>query len=267
MKNNNCVYFHINPVKQEVFYIGIGNENRPSSLQNRNKHWHNIVNKYGYNIVVIESSLSWDKACERERYYIKLIGRKDLGKGTLVNLTDGGEGCVGNRHSEETRQKISQVQIGKKHTDEHKRRISEGNKGKVVSKETRLKISLGNKGKSRVMADSTRLKIGNANRGKKKPKMSNETKLRISKSKRGQNLGIKFSDERRLNISRAKKGKAFSQSHRDNISKANLGKEIKPETKLKMAENMRKRWASIPTEDRKEKMDLVRENHLLKNKK
>ena len=26
--NNNCVYFHYNPVKQEIFYVGIGNEKR-----------------------------------------------------------------------------------------------------------------------------------------------------------------------------------------------------------------------------------------------
>jgi hypothetical protein len=87
--SNNCVYFHINPVKQEIFYVGIGNKNRPDSKQNRNKYWHNTVNKYGYIVVIIEKDLEWLEAVEREKYYIQLIGRKDLKLGTLLNMTDG----------------------------------------------------------------------------------------------------------------------------------------------------------------------------------
>jgi hypothetical protein len=148
--SNNCVYFHVNPIKQEIFYVGIGNKNRPDSKQNRNKYWHNTVNKYGYVVVIIEKYLEWSKAIEREKYYIKLIGRKDLNLGTLLNMTDGGEGnqniimtkesnlkrslamkgrVPSNKgmlrigHTEETKEKMRKAKIGKKigaHSEERK---------------------------------------------------------------------------------------------------------------------------------------------------
>lgn len=151
--SKNCIYFHYNPIKQEIFYVGIGNEKRPLSKQNRNKHWHNIVNKYGYNIIIIEKKLSWEEAVEKEKFYIKLIGRKDLKLGTLVNMTDGGEGNQNiimtkesnmkrslamkgkpqpNRkkrnegHTEETKEKMRQAKIGKKigpHSEERKMKM------------------------------------------------------------------------------------------------------------------------------------------------
>ena len=85
------VYFHINPIKNEIFYIGIGNKTRPYS-KNRSKGWYEIVSKYEYDVIIIQENLSWDEACIIEKKYIKQIGRKDLGLGSLVNLTNGGEG-------------------------------------------------------------------------------------------------------------------------------------------------------------------------------
>ena len=81
-----CVYFHINPIKNEVFYVGIGNIKRPYQTRSRNKHWKHVVNKYGYIIKIIHENLSWDKACELEIKYINEFGRKDLKLGQLVRL-------------------------------------------------------------------------------------------------------------------------------------------------------------------------------------
>ena len=86
------VYRHIRLDKNEVFYIGIGNEKRPYTKKSRNKYWHNIVNKTEYRVDILFDDLSWEEACEKETEFIKLYGRKDLGKGTLVNMSDGG-GC------------------------------------------------------------------------------------------------------------------------------------------------------------------------------
>lgn len=127
---NNCVYFHINPVKREVFYVGIGIERRPYSDRNRNKYWHNIVNKYGYNVVIIEKGLTLEEAFKRERFYIKLIGRKDLKLGTLVNMTNGGEGSDGYKHNEEAVIKMKKARVNFKHTEETKSRLSVLCKGK-----------------------------------------------------------------------------------------------------------------------------------------
>ena len=116
--NNNIIYFHINNVTGEVFYVGIGKEKRSKSKKNRNKHWHNIVKKYDYDIMIEESGLTWDQASELEKYWIKRIGRKDLGLGTLVNMTDGGDGRLGIKHSDETKNKIRNKLIGYKQSQE-----------------------------------------------------------------------------------------------------------------------------------------------------
>lgn len=85
------LYFHINPVKNEIFYVGIGNKNRPYS-KIRSKEWHEVVDMYNYVIDVVETGLTWAEACIKEKFYIKKIGRADLQLGPLVNHTDGGEG-------------------------------------------------------------------------------------------------------------------------------------------------------------------------------
>ena len=106
-----CLYFHVNPVEQEIFYVGIGNEKIPYAKGRRTKFWYNIINKYDYQVIVIESNLSWEEACEKEIYWIKRIGRRDLNEGTLVNHTDGGDGAK--NPSKETRKKISKAQKGR----------------------------------------------------------------------------------------------------------------------------------------------------------
>lgn len=101
-----CVYFHINKITNEVFYVGIGNRKRPYSKRSRSIFWKNIVAKYGYSVEVVHENLSFDEACELEVRYINNFGRLDIGTGILVNLTNGGEGSDGYHHSEESKNKI-----------------------------------------------------------------------------------------------------------------------------------------------------------------
>ena len=147
LKNNN-----------KIFYIGIGKtEKRAYSRHSRNKHWKNTVNKYGYDVEILYNNLTWEEACNLEISLIKQYGRRDLGLGTLVNLTDGGEGVLGlrNKVSEETKLKISNTL-----------------KGKIVSETTRQKLSLSAKGnthcKNRIISQETRDKISKSNAGKNK---------------------------------------------------------------------------------------------------
>ena len=78
---------------------------------------------------------------------IKVLGRKDLGRGTLLNLTDGGEGTSGYIPSAETLQKMSDAQKGKSRSLETRQKSSDANKGKPKSLETRAKMSDAKKGK------------------------------------------------------------------------------------------------------------------------
>lgn len=126
MKKQAYLYSHTRLDTNEVFYIGIGiikNYKRAYQCgKSRNIFWKNIVNKTKYEVKIIADNLNWQEACELEKKLIKQIGRKDLGLGTLVNLTDGGDGNVGM-------------------TQETKDKISNSLKGKIQSKETRLKRS------------------------------------------------------------------------------------------------------------------------------
>ena len=151
------VYTHIRKDTNEIFYVGIGKTiARSKSKNNRNKYWHNIVNKVGYDIEIIHNNISWEEACELEKFYIKQYGRKDLGLGLLVNLTDGGEGIC--NVSLEARKKISESakgeknpmygrtneknpMYGKKHSEESIKKISESSIGKTYSEESIKKMS------------------------------------------------------------------------------------------------------------------------------
>jgi hypothetical protein len=136
--NNNCIYYHLKPCG-EVFYIGIGNDKRPNSKQNRNKYWHNIIEKYGYEVQILKNDLSWEDAIELEILLISWFGRKDLKLGTLVNMTDGGEGNKNIVMTPESNMKRSLSSKGIPKTNK-------GVKRKGHSKETKDKMSLAKKG-------------------------------------------------------------------------------------------------------------------------
>ena len=104
------VYQHIRKDTNEIFYVGIGkNKKRATAKTSRNYWWHNIVSKYGYTVEIIHDGLTEDAAKQYETYYIKKLGRKDLGLGELVNLTDGGEGRKNYIFTDNSRNAMSQI--------------------------------------------------------------------------------------------------------------------------------------------------------------
>ncbi len=117
MENSYYIYFHINPLKNEIFYVGKGHGDRAYSKFSRSDFWKKTVNKYGFIVDITEKGLTNEEAKKREKFWIKRLGRKDLGLGKLANHTDGGDGCV--NMSIETRNKISKANKGKLRTDIH----------------------------------------------------------------------------------------------------------------------------------------------------
>ena len=136
------VYRHVRLDINEIFYIGIGSENndykRAHTKRNRNKHWCNIVNKTNYEVEIVFDDLTWEEACTKEIEFIKLYGRKDLNKGTLVNMTDGGEGALGFVHNHESRERMSKSMKGRPSPAKGKPGV---NLGKKFSQETKDKMS------------------------------------------------------------------------------------------------------------------------------
>lgn len=138
------IYRHIRPDTAQVFYVGLGsygekkNYQRAHSIKNRNKHWKNIVNKCEgiFKVEIMVDNLSKENAVIEECRFIKLYGRKDLDKGYLCNMTDGGEGVK--ELSEESRKMISNKRLG----------VKNPMYGKNLSKEALLKKSVAMSGKN-----------------------------------------------------------------------------------------------------------------------
>lgn len=196
------VYRHRRLDNNIVFYIGIGKrKDRAFSKAGRNDYWKRIVDNKGYEVEIIASGISFEDAVELEILLIKEYGRKDLKKGFLCNMTDGGDGCKGremsdkNRHSlsiantgrkasEETKLKMSISQkgknLGKKLTEEHKRKLSEKKIGRKISNETKIKMSIKSKNKT----DTWRESMALAGVNKRGIKFSEEHKSKLSLAKR-----------------------------------------------------------------------------------
>lgn len=86
------VYLHRRNDDNSVFYVGMGSRKRAFDKCSRNYYWKNIVKKHGYTCEIVAKDLSVEDAYELEMFLISELGRKDLNKGRLVNLTNGGDG-------------------------------------------------------------------------------------------------------------------------------------------------------------------------------
>lgn len=139
MENRHFIYKHTRLDTNEVFYIGVGTRPlNPQSLSfnelhrraflkaTRNPFWMNITTKTNYKVEIVEYFNTYEEAEKKEIELIKFYGRRDLGLGTLVNLTDGGKGQKNvhlRKHSEETKKKMSQSAKGKPKSKEHKEKL------------------------------------------------------------------------------------------------------------------------------------------------
>ena len=163
------VYRHIRLDKNEPFYIGISKDPyRPFTKNRKNKHWLRITNKTDYKVEILFDDLTYEQAKEKEIEFIKLYGRRDLKNGTLVNMTDGGEGTLNIIVSEKTRNLIS------------KNSKSINRKGVPLKEETKIKISNSKKGVKPTEEAINKRKMG---KSVSNYKHSDEVKNKISKTK------------------------------------------------------------------------------------
>lgn len=178
------------------YYIGKTNdpkrrwsEHKQQPRHARAKHCYisKSIAKYGiaaFEFVILSSLESESDAFEFERSLIHLLRSNVRGVG--FNLTSGGEGMSGHRHSDETKAKIAAKALG------HKRNV-----GRKHSEETKEKIRAGNIGIKR--SEQWRINNSNSKKGKRLSEEHRE-KLRIARRKRGP-----FSEETRRKIAIAAK--------------------------------------------------------------
>jgi hypothetical protein len=143
----------------EPFYVGKGKGDRwkpcmHTTIDNghNNIQLVNKIKKIGIRDVItlkpITNILEKD-ALNQEKIYIKSIGRKDLKNGPLLNMTDGGDGPVGYRHSEETKRIMKLKKIGNIPWNKGKKGCQ---KGRILSEEDKKNISIKNSGCKNGMA-------------------------------------------------------------------------------------------------------------------
>ena len=163
------IYVLKHPDTLEIRYVGktvrslsrrLGNHIANAKGNKHNKHLSNwimsILKERKRPIIELIEECDNSVWEEREKYWISQYNN-------LINLTEGGDGCIGFIHNSETINKLRLINLGRKHTEEFKKAMSKRLKGISHSKEHSAKIAKANTGK----------------------KASEETKKRLSESHKG----------------------------------------------------------------------------------
>ena len=158
------VYKHINKINGKV-YIG-------QTALNVERRWRNgkgyktgvfkkAIEKYGWDNfehIIVRDKLSKEEA---NLLGVSLI-RKYKELGICYNITDGGEGACGYKHTEESKKKISNRSKGKKIPEYIKILVSERFKGVALTEEHKLKISIALRGKSKSEEAKLKMKLNHS---------------------------------------------------------------------------------------------------------
>lgn len=118
------VYAWYRATNNTPFYVGKGTGCRYLNINGRTKYFKNVHNKHGGYVRKIAEGLTETQALELE---IETI-RDWKGKYNLVNLTEGGEGTRGLKHSEETKRKLSELANKQWSNPEFRKFISQSRK-------------------------------------------------------------------------------------------------------------------------------------------
>lgn len=145
--------------------------------------FHNAINSYGeenftFEVLYESNDLEHTLNVMEPKFIIEHNSHYIDGWG--YNMTTGGDGITGFRHSEETLKKLSLASTGKKHSEATKKKMSDYHKGKTFSAITRKRLSI-------------------AHTGMKKGPATEERKQKIRKAL----TGLKRSKQSRLNCARS----------------------------------------------------------------
>lgn len=179
-------WYYINT--NETFHIGKGKGQRyKEKKQSRNQFFKNIINKEKDNVTseILVNNLTEQEAWDLEKQLIAEYKSKGECK---TNFHEGGRGGnTGNYNNPERSRKISEAakkrigklnpMYGKHHTEETKQKLREINLGKKLTPEHIEKLKEANRGRKKTKAEIDF--ISNLNKGKK---MSQETKAKMMNS-------------------------------------------------------------------------------------
>jgi predicted GIY-YIG superfamily endonuclease len=170
-------------------------------VEKKKLYFSNAIRKYGaknFSMEIIDECPSEELALEREIYWIDFLKsrQRDIG----YNMTNGGDGVSGLKHTEESKNKQRVKMLGRKHTDETKIKMSEAHKGQVVSLETREKISQANSGENNGMygksiSDETRILLSKFQSSRSRKPLTEEHKQKNREATTKQDRSFKISTD------------------------------------------------------------------------
>lgn len=251
------VYGLINPLNNQIFYIGKGRKNRPSqhlteaksnnpSNPFKTKILQEIINHGMKPIINIYLETKDEKeALILERNLISTYGKIQTG-GILTNMLDGGFKNSGYITTQETKNKISMgLKLKYYHNPELKEKTIEPLLELLKQKPELITIRNKNISISRKISDKVKQDVEK----RKNIERTNETKNKISASK----MGHEVSDTTKMKISNKLKGRKLSietrlkmsesikfrdSSWKNKISIKKMGHEVSDETKETISKSL-----------------------------
>lgn len=210
------IYLHKTVADGATFYVGQGKGDRAWTTTNRNKLWCNVYKKHGAVVEIVRSNMTRDEANDMERTLIAAYGRRYNKTGTLTNITCGGDGIEGYRHTEATKQRIAAHTKGIKQRQE------------LIDK--------------RMAAVRSRIKPEKA--AKQPYKFPEERKRKYSAMFLGENNpmhGRNHSNSTKMLISAVNKGRTPTEATREKLRNARVGTTLSDITKQKIGDASRGR--------------------------
>lgn len=250
MQENTFIYALVDPITEQVRYIG--KSNNPRKRYNAHltdtrfcKHKINWIKKLKEQSLVpvlqILEEVSQDTWQERERHWIAFYRQHGH---DLINETDGGEGMNGWEVTPEVRAKRSESLKGKVRTPETIAKLTELSRARAKDPEIRAKMS--ESAKKRQLTPEGRASLSKkrkelyTNKPELRDKLSESHKGRIpseeTRAKKSSAMQAKYEsgwdigEEARTKISESKKGIPRSSEVRAKISAARTGMKLKPLT-------------------------------------
>lgn len=259
LQNFYFVYTHTRTDTNEVFYIGIGTiyidkktfkarHRRAFDKSGRSRYWKNIVKSCNgdYKIEIVFECPTREDAFIKETELVKVYGRFDLELGSLVNLTDGGDGGI--NPSKETRQLLSDLQKERLKDPIYKQRIKESKAKNPTENYMKGKTFEEIFGEEEAKKMKENIRQHNLN-------MPQEKRDKISKTLTGRKLSqeqIEGIRQRALNPeTHPLKGKGHSDATKKILSEKLKGRKVSEKTRERLREMATGR---VFTEDRKRKI-------------
>jgi group I intron endonuclease len=172
-------------------------------------HIHNAMFKYGLeNFIVyeIDSAETKEELLEKEKHWIKKLDTKNNG----YNETDGGEGCFGWKATEEQKEANRKRNIERTKDPKYREFISQRTKEAM--------LNLSDEIKKRMSVSATERNLGNKHSLGKTWTLSEETKKKISESKKG----FKHTDEAKRKLSEKAKLRTGRKHSPETIEKMRI---------------------------------------------